>query len=113
MPNTREKLIELLKLSDACICNLCGEKGSLDRVAGVIAENLIANGVTVQKWIPVTERLPEESGDYLVITYNGFIERLSYSERHNAFNTDDRLMYAECAIPCTHWMPLPEPPKGE
>lgn len=87
MADTREKLIELLKLSDACLCNLCGEEGALDVVAGVIADNLIANGVRLeekqatsdeskqsvaynststepltnrQQWIPVTERLPEE-----------------------------------------------------
>ena len=47
--DVREKLVELLKLSNACLCDLCGEDGALDRVAGVIAENLIANGVTVQE----------------------------------------------------------------
>ena len=52
MPNIKEKLIELIKLSDACICDLCGEKGAIDRVAGVIAENLIANGVTLAADIP-------------------------------------------------------------
>ena len=100
MPNIEDKLFNLL----------C-ESEYMDWDKKV--EYLIANGVTVQEWISVKDRLPEKSGDYLVLTYNGFIERLSYSERHNTFNADDRLMYAECAIPCTHWMPLPQPPKGE
>lgn len=43
----REKLIALLKLSPNCICDLCGEKGRLDEVAEIIADNLIANGVTI------------------------------------------------------------------
>lgn len=43
----REKLIELLKLSPSCICDLCGEKGRFDEVAEIIADNLIANGVTI------------------------------------------------------------------
>ncbi len=43
----REKLIESLKRSPACICDLCGEEGALDRVAGVIADNLINDGVTI------------------------------------------------------------------
>lgn len=47
MPNTREKLIKSLKLSPACICDLCGEEGALDRVAGVIAENLINDGAII------------------------------------------------------------------
>ena len=109
MDNTREKLVELLsKAKREFWCNREKCNGT-----EYVADYLIANGVTVQEWIPVTERLPKESGDYLVITDGGFVERLSYSERHNAFNTDDRLVCAECAIPCTHWMPLPEPPKGE
>lgn len=43
----REKLIALLKLSPSCICDLCGENGRLDEVAEIIADNLIANGVTI------------------------------------------------------------------
>ena len=112
MPDTMEKLIELLECTYGAVANR--DYDCYGECKTCQAETLIANGVGfLPKWIPVTERLPEKSGDYLALTYNGFIERLSYSERHNAFNTDDRLMYAECAIPCTHWMPLPEPPKGE
>ena len=107
-----EKLIELLDEATFKLKELCG--GYNDGTGNTVrADHLIANGVTVQEWISVKDRLPEKSGDYLVLTYNGFIERLSSSERHNTFNADDRLMYAECAIPCTHWMPLPQPPKGE
>lgn len=46
----REKLIALIQsATDGCATYW----------AGLIADNLIANGVTVQNWIPVTERLPE------------------------------------------------------
>ena len=119
MPNTREKLIELLSKNATCdmlgipSCAECPYWDKMDCYSQALADHLIANGVTVQEWISVKDRLPEESGDYLALTDGGFIERLSYSERHNAFNADDRLLYAECAIPCTHWMPLPQPPKGE
>ena len=104
----REKLIDIVEYY-ADYLDWDTKEDMVDRIMEFIATD---NNVG-HKWIPVTERLPEESGDYLVITDGGFIERLSYSERHNAFNTDDRLVYAACAIPCTHWMPLPEPPKGE
>ena len=121
----REKLIELLKLSPACLCNLCGEDGAEDRVAEVIAENLIANGVTIQKWIPVSDRLPDlelvkaqandeqpypclvtikhrpSRGGKCVIKLwydgEGFVDR----------------DYMEWTALVTHWVPLPEPPEGE
>ena len=77
-----------------------------------IAEYLIDNGVTVQRWIPVTERLPDESGNYL--TYDeyayGYVEVLHYSARHEAFNAHDDTSN-DHEMRCTHWMPLPEPPK--
>lgn len=72
--------------------------------------NWVGKGVTVQQWIPVTERLPDKHDRYLcnvrafsfpdlryfaILKYDdgGFIEGRIY--------TDD----------VTHWMPLPEPPK--
>ena len=51
MPNTREKLIEALRAIAHENCF-----GSIEK----IADHLIANGVTIQQWIPVTERLPQE-----------------------------------------------------
>ena len=48
MPNTREKLIEVLR--DVQYLGGLEEK---------IADHLIANGVTVQEWISVKDRLPE------------------------------------------------------
>ena len=48
----REKLIELLQCSPT---DVMGNHG-----VGAMADHLIANGVTIQQWIPVTERLPED-----------------------------------------------------
>ena len=50
MSDTREKLRELL------------DGYSLDTPADIkyVADELIASGVTVQRWIPVSERLPEK-----------------------------------------------------
>lgn len=73
MPYVREKLVELLG-SVSCNGNgeslgscpdrkygRCGEAANLSYcVIQNTANHLIANGVTIQRWIPVTERLPED-----------------------------------------------------
>lgn len=104
----REKLIELLKLSPNCICDLCGENGRLDEVAEIIADNLIASGVTIQKWVPVVERLPEEDVRVLVWLGTGDI---TYTQ----IDTDrlHKKKWRRWTKNVTHWMPLPEPPNGE
>ena len=68
----REKLIELLSVVTCPnkICNFCEHSDdgfACERHRNeVIADHLIANGVTIQKWIPVSERLPESQKIVLV-----------------------------------------------
>ena len=76
-----------------------------------VADYLLDNGVTFQKWIPVTERLPEEWGFVL-----GFSVDKIVGEMH--WDSDEGFYWAgsdEDAEPVavTHWMPLPEAPKEE
>ena len=59
----------------------------------------------VGKWIPVTERCPEKSGDYLVFDD---CRNLYVNEWHCLLK---KWQYDDSRI--THWMPLPEPPKEE
>lgn len=60
-----------------------------------------ANGVTVQKWISVEERLPKPT--YCVLVYGDEgemeIDALGYDGEWMGY------------VDVTHWMPLPEPPK--
>ena len=65
------------------------------------------------EWISVSERLPESSCECLVATNIGGIYQVNYSHRYKAFNAldTDEAKYAMLTV--THWMPLPEPPKGE
>lgn len=60
------------------------------------------------RWIPVTERLPEHSGDYLVYSIGGNWKQLSTIEI--AF-WNDKNFIVQSFFAVTHWMPLPEPPK--
>ena len=113
----RKKLVELLK-TNACpspfMCDpTCRYYGFEDCFPDRFADHLIANGVTVQEWVPVTEKLPEDGGYYLVVHRNKYNGSISI-----AFE-----MYIKCKIgewwendyayDVTHWMPLPELPKGE
>lgn len=73
---------------------------------------VIMPDVAEGKWIPVEERLPEKSGKYLCFVSDcDYFSVLPYSRENKKFNAFDE-GYAEYAIDVTHWMPLPEPPKG-
>jgi hypothetical protein len=104
----REKLIDLLSV------DLSGSDGYEPEL---IADHLIANGVvisnseTTTKWIPVTERLPEKCEPVLACFDFMGGKVVKASDRYGK----NGLLWS--GIPCggkvTHWMPLPQPPKGE
>lgn len=63
------------------------------------------------KWIPVTERLPEEKDRYLTVSIEPWfgttvVDTMRWS---GVWMYDGR--QTEATV--THWMPLPEPPKAE
>ena len=53
-----------------------------------------------QRWIPCSERLPEDEGEYLVSFDDGFIATTGYYE-------GDFELWADAGEPLA-WMPLPE-----
>ena len=59
-----------------------------------------------QRWIPVTERLPEDDDDVLIMS-SGSIS-MGYYSIYNEYWADYINVYNSDV---THWMPLPEPPK--
>lgn len=87
-----------------------------------IAEKLISNGVTVQEWISVKDRLPDNKEyDWVlaqVVENNGFMHIPTVMEYRQSKNdwfeeTYGWLSEHNGLFTVTHWMPLPEPPKGE
>ena len=133
----REKLIELMEVpchAKTCLdCEFFNTSGCIERSKEILADHLIANGVTIQKWIPVTERLPEERDSIFTSFYGtakwqdgmflkcsdtvlASVEYEDGKRRVKAIITKDgkwdlSKMYRASKV--THWMPLPEPPKGE
>lgn len=71
-----------------------------------------------QRWIPVAERLPENTKGvqrtwFLVALSNGVVTQLAYEFEHYTNMIFD-VGWHSTAHPVTHWMPLPEPPgEGE
>lgn len=64
-----------------------------------------------QRWIPVTERLPEMFEDVLVCLKGGKVNRTWYDDSgHFRSATSKKVAYYKNV---THWMPLPQPPKEE
>ena len=140
--DVKKKLVELCEDLETLPC--------CDTYEGQ-AEYLIANGVTVQEWISVKDRLPENgvhvllccemhryggeiAGKYICDGYYAEANKIiaggfpddcdcEYSEEDDEYylcegwyevikNWDD---YNSVTVEdfVTHWMPLPQPPKGE
>lgn len=71
----------------------------------VMADQMIANGVTVQEWKPISEP-PKEKGTYLVCTDNGGVLLGHwYGTAWNAGGGAKKHL--------AYWMEKPQPPKGE
>ena len=107
----REKLIEILEGA-----------GNMRQFPGTLANILIENGVTIQQWIPVTERLPEEMPENkgkkvigCIVAHDPYGNgKLKSQFRQRQYDKYSNKWYwakiGGCTV--THWMPLPEPPKG-
>ena len=102
--DVREKLVELLRKSPY---NIFGNKlGNcyFDSCLELIADHLIANGVTVQEWISVKDRLPEDYKQRVMVICIG-----DYPIGYPKIDTDRyvRGHWVRYGIYVSHWMPLP------
>ena len=125
-----EKLVELLSkyfdIGDSYAYNLtrvksafaCGTMGFDDfeefdeETVEDIASYLIKNGVTVQEWISVKERLPQEKVDCIVHYKHAYCDNDDYWAIGMCFYDGEKFQF-DPAYKVTHWMPMPQPLKGE
>ena len=116
--DVREKLIGLIAKAKY----ICANDYSDHTEDEYIADTLLDNGVTVQEWIPVTERLPDNKEHDLVLAQvvedNGYMHIPKVMEYRKSKKdwfeeTYGWLSEHNGAFTVTHWMPLPQPPKGE
>ena len=130
--DVREKLVELIKDGIRKGLRAKGDD-RLDYSFEDVADYLISNGVTVQDWVSVKDRLPDEH-ESLFARYKGTDKWLNAmfmtisdpvivcAEYENGkrivktANTVDGVWKVKdifCPCRVTHWMPMPHPPKGE
>ena len=101
--DVREKLVELIESARYWGSNTSEE----------IAGTLLENGVTVQEWISVKDRLPEAGGYVACIAkrnpFSRFMPMVARIEKNGWVNPITEQYISEV----THWMPIPVQPKGE
>ena len=100
--DVREKLVALLT----------GHSIDTQQDVEYVADHLIANGVTVQEWISVEDRLPEDDSDVLAYSRIGEEFRI-YPACYSNGVWFDCVFNAPATDTTTHWMKMPHPPKGE
>jgi hypothetical protein len=126
----RDRLIELIKNAKAA---MKAENLSCDIARNMfVADFMVANGVTVTDinvghkadannatttWISVEDRLPD-TDDSLLVICNGEYKNIRFINAYEfaIYDTveDEWILesYPQAAVTVTHWMPLPNPPKG-
>lgn len=111
MTDIKERLELLEKQNEMLKARAYYDKGYKDA--------LQTNGVTIQEWISVEERLPDEDGDYITMTNasgKGKGVLFHRYETNYVRGKELRRWYWNGRLTpwiVTHWMPLPQPPKGE
>ena len=115
--DVREKIVELLRNAKAAMKS---ENLSCDIARNMfVVDFMMANGVTVQEWISVDDRLPDETGRYLAVKKRIAPDELGGNRTDIVilrFFVDDGFrmpihipdwINGEINEEVTHWMPLP------
>ncbi len=100
-----EELVKALRDDNACLSIKTAHEAAdaIEKLENWWSMAKTLSDMVMPKWIPVTERCPEKSGDYLVFDD---CRNLYVNEWHCLLK---KWQYDDSRI--THWMPLPEPPK--
>lgn len=88
----------------------------VEKTREIILDEPVVKDINVPSWIPVTERLPDNTEKVLALSKSSFGSNyLSWLIRYNpekgAFYDYDSEWGDIKIHNVTHWMPLPEPPK--
>ena len=75
-----------------------------------VADHLVSNGVTVQEWISVKDRLPEEKVNCIVHYKHDYYNNDGYWAIGFCFYDGEKFRI-DLGYKVTHWMPMPELPE--
>ena len=89
-----------------------GGKGDPAEEAGLDALAMAISALEKTKWISVDDRLPEEKVDCIVHYKHAYCDNDDYWAIGMCFYDGEKFQF-DPAYKVTHWMPLPQPPKGE
>ena len=102
--DVREKLIEILRKPIF--------PHELVDPTEAVADYLLDSGVTVQEWISVDDRLPEEKVNCIVHYKHAYCDNDDYWAIGICFYDGEKFRI-DLSYKVTHWQYLPKPPKGE
>lgn len=114
----RDKLIELIKYGLLCpnmntpfgyACDTCQYAEAPECDHARLADLLIANGVTLQQWIPVSERPPEHGVNVLCRTMFGM--RVMHWNENAELWVDDEAAHSKRFV--DYWLSIPEDPEED
>lgn len=106
-----------LRYCDLVDCRKCSYGGNSCNQAEAIADRLMEADYLWPQWISVKDGLPEP-GENVLVQANGTVGQIAYdNDIVYAYHMDEGCFLdnlTNVIIPeVTHWMPKPEPPKGE
>ena len=107
--DAREKLVEILKQApfEGKVLDEWWWEEKIKR----IADHLIMNGVTVQEWISVDERLPQN----FVGVLGYMTDAGEFPPVRECYTVGNTFFFPalDDVHPVSHWCEMPQPPKGE
>ena len=108
--DVREKLVELIVWIEDQMTRAYPYTTDQFRIETTV-DHLIANGVTVQEWISVDERLPEN-----FISVLGYMtDAGEFPPVRECYTVGNAFFFPALGDvhPVSHWCEIPQPPKGE
>ena len=107
--DVREKLVEILKQApfEGKVLDEWWWEEKIVR----IADHLIAHGATVQEWISVSERLPQN----FVSVLGYMTDAGEFPPVRECYTVGNAFFFPALGDvhPVSHWCEMPQPPKGE